>query len=72
MLARVAEDREFLEASAEVAEVGLTEGEAQELLRHVAALHGREPLRERARTRPWNRCNEFWQEAGKSRHDAAL
>ncbi len=32
MLARMAEDRELLEASAEVAEVGLTESEAQELL----------------------------------------
>ena len=32
MLARMAEDRELLEASEDVAEVGLTEGEAQELL----------------------------------------
>ena len=32
MLARMAEDQELLEAGAEVAEVGLTEGEAQELL----------------------------------------
>jgi hypothetical protein len=32
MLARMAEDRELLDASADVAEVGLTEGEAQELL----------------------------------------
>ena len=32
MLARMAEDRELFDASAEVAEVGLTEGEAQELL----------------------------------------
>ncbi len=31
-LARMAEDRELLDASAEVAEVGLTGGEAQELL----------------------------------------
>ena len=31
-LARMAEDRELLEASEDVAEVGLTEGEAQELL----------------------------------------
>ena len=31
-LARMAEDRELLEASAEVAEVGLAEGEAQQLL----------------------------------------
>ncbi len=33
MLARMAEDRELLDASAEVAEVGLTGDEAQELLR---------------------------------------
>ena len=32
MLARVAEDRELLEASEDVAEAGLAEGEAQELL----------------------------------------
>ena len=32
MLARMAEDRELLDASADVVEVGLTEGEAQELL----------------------------------------
>ena len=32
MLARKAEERELLDASAEVAEVGLTEGEVQELL----------------------------------------
>ena len=32
MLARKAEERELLDASAEVAEVGLTEGEAQKLL----------------------------------------
>ncbi len=32
MLARMAEDRELLEASEDVAEVGLTEGEVQELL----------------------------------------
>ncbi len=32
MLARMAEDRELLEANAVVAEVGLTEGEARELL----------------------------------------
>ena len=31
-LARMAEERELLDASADVAEVGLTEGEAQELL----------------------------------------
>ena len=31
-LARMAEERELLDASAEVAEVGLTGGEAQELL----------------------------------------
>ncbi len=31
-LARMAEERELLDASAELAEVGLTEGEAQELL----------------------------------------
>ena len=32
MLARVAEDRELLAASEDVADAGLTEGEAQELL----------------------------------------
>ena len=31
-LARLGEERELLDASADVAEVGLTEGEAQELL----------------------------------------
>ena len=31
-LARLAEDRELLDASADVAEVGLSEGEAQKLL----------------------------------------
>jgi hypothetical protein len=53
MLARMGEDRESLEASQDVAEVGLAEGEPQELLgARDGSLHGHPAARPGERARP--------------------